>query len=131
MGERPVCLSIRQPWAWLIVHRHKAIENRSWPTWKRGQILIHAGKAVDHEAIEALRCGWHPVTYGLLSLEVPDQFETSGIVGAADLVDCVQQSDSEWFVGPHGFVLANARPLPFVPCRGALGFFKLPEAAAS
>jgi len=25
-----MCLSIRQPWAWLITHGHKDIENRTW-----------------------------------------------------------------------------------------------------
>ena len=37
-------LSIMQPWAWLIVNRHKPIENRSWHTNFRGHVLIHAGK---------------------------------------------------------------------------------------
>jgi hypothetical protein len=38
-------LSIRQPWAGLIVAGIKDIENRSWSTSYRGPILIHAGKA--------------------------------------------------------------------------------------
>jgi hypothetical protein len=46
-----------------------------------------------------------------------------GIVGIAEIVGCVTKYDSEWFFGPYGFVLANARPLPFMPCRGMLGFF--------
>jgi len=125
----PVCLSIRQPWAWLIVHRHKAIENCTWRTWRRGRILIHAGKAVDREAISFLRAGRHPVTGKPWTVEVPDRFETGGIVGEAAIVNCVSDSDSEWFVGPYGIVLAGARPLPFSPCRGRLGFFNLPEGA--
>ncbi|WP_206002040.1 ASCH domain-containing protein [Paraburkholderia aromaticivorans] len=36
-------LSIRQPWAWLIVKGHKDIENRTWSTRFRGRVLIHAG----------------------------------------------------------------------------------------
>ena len=39
-------LSIRQPWAWLIVNGHKDIENRSWPTRFRGPVLIHAAKGM-------------------------------------------------------------------------------------
>jgi ASCH domain len=38
------CISILQPYAWLIVNGHKDIENRGWPTRFRGRILIHAGK---------------------------------------------------------------------------------------
>ena len=37
-------LSIRQPWAWLIVHGHKDVENREWATDYRGPLLIHASK---------------------------------------------------------------------------------------
>ena len=37
------CLSIRQPYAWLIVNGFKPVENRTWPTRFRGRILIHAG----------------------------------------------------------------------------------------
>jgi hypothetical protein len=48
-----------------------------------------------------------------------------GIVGQAELVGCVTESSSRWFCGPYGFVIRDARPLPFKPCRGALGFFKV------
>ena len=53
-----------------------------------------------------------------------DDLPRGGIVGEAEIVDCVTQSDSPWFEGPYGFVLRNAHPLPFRPCRGRLGFFK-------
>lgn len=31
-----------------------------------------------------------------------------------------------WFFGPYGFVLADVRELPFMPCKGQLGFFAAP-----
>ncbi|HDU8694716.1 TPA: ASCH domain-containing protein, partial [Morganella morganii subsp. morganii] len=40
-------ISIRQPWAWLIVNGHKDIENRSWRTKYRGQVLVHASQGVN------------------------------------------------------------------------------------
>ena len=40
-------ISIRQPWAWLVVHGYKDVDNRTWATKHRGPILIHAGKALD------------------------------------------------------------------------------------
>ena len=40
-------LSIRQPWAWLIVHGYKDVENQSWSTDYRGPVLVHAGKTLD------------------------------------------------------------------------------------
>jgi hypothetical protein len=36
-------LSIRQPWAWLIVNGHKDVENRSWHTDFRGRVYVQAG----------------------------------------------------------------------------------------
>lgn len=48
---------------------------------------------------------------------------TGGIIGVADVVDCVEICESDWFVGKYGFILANQRPVPFIPVKGALGFF--------
>src|SRR5437016_1110202 len=47
-------LSIKQPWAALLVHGHKTIEVRRWPTARRGTILIHAARVPD-ERPEAWR----------------------------------------------------------------------------
>jgi hypothetical protein len=117
-------LSIMQPWAWLIVNGHKDIENRTWPTKYRGPILIHAGKTVDSDCADELRGGCHPVTGRRQSgFSIPLRWETGGIVGEAEIADCITASDSPWFVGRYGFVLRNARPLPFRPLRGKLGLF--------
>ena len=45
------CLSVRQPWAWLIVHGYKDIENRTWPTRHRGDTVIHAGLVFDNDGL--------------------------------------------------------------------------------
>ncbi len=113
-----LALSIRQPWAWAILHAGKDIENRFWPTDYRGPLLIHTGRDVHRPAWE-----WMLRTRGIT---VPPQEELprSGIVGIVDLVDCVIASDSPWFTGPYGFVLRNARQLPF---RGAFGNLRIFE----
>ncbi|WP_197738396.1 hypothetical protein [Tardiphaga sp. P9-11] len=50
-----------------------------------------------------------------------------GVVGVADLIDCVPEHSSKWYVAGHyGFVLANARALPFVAWRGALSIRQAP-----
>ena len=116
-------LSVMQPWAWLIVNRHKAIENRDWPTRYRGPIAIHAGRKVDAECDGDLGMCCHPVTGDHYDPGIPVEWERGGIVGVADIVDCVEHSDSPWFVGRYGFVLANQRTVPFIPVKGALGFF--------
>jgi hypothetical protein len=47
-------LSIRQPWAYLIITGDKDIENRTWATAYRGPVLIHAGKTMDYDALDLL-----------------------------------------------------------------------------
>jgi hypothetical protein len=118
-------LSIMQPWAWLIVNGYKDIENRDWPTNFRGQVCIHAGKKRDASAWEDATAGVHPVTGELASHFDHDRTidRLGGIVGVAEIVGCVNTSPSEWFVGRYGFVIRNARPIEFIPVKGALGFF--------
>lgn len=117
-------LSIMQPWAWLIVNGHKDIENRDWRCHRRGPVLIHAGKRIDRDAMVDLRARRHPVTGERLALDLPESFETGGIVGQAVIAGCVERSDSSWFVGRFGIVIRDALPTPFVACKGALGFFR-------
>lgn len=117
-GERTgLALSIQQPWAWLIVNGYKPVENRDWPTKVRGVFGVHAGKKIDKDAIEWL-ASEHP------EIPLPETFETGGIVGRATLVDCVTEHPSDFFFGEYGFVVQDAEPLPLIPCRGQLGFFR-------
>ena len=104
-------LSIKQPWPYRIFHEGKDIENRDWPTKGRGWFIIHAGKTSDGI----------PSAYG--------QVPMGGIVGMARIVDCVDKSESEWFFGKYGFVLADAFPVDLIPCKGQLGFFMPPQDA--
>ncbi len=120
-------ISIRQPWAYLIVQGFKDIENRDWPTKFRGRVLVHASKGMtrgDYEAC-ALFCSGLPE--GALppdfSFPAFDELPRGGIVGEVKIVDCVSASDSPWFMGQYGFVLKDARPSLLTPCKGALGFF--------
>lgn len=125
----PVAISIRAPWWWLILHGGKDIENRDWLTRYRGPVLIHASTWFNAEEVRddfdfakrimAERRVSPP------SVTLRDLKDAGGaLVGAAEITDCVQQSDSPWFFGRYGFVLRNARPITRVPCKGALGFFR-------
>ena len=40
-------ISVRQPWAYLIVAGYKPVENRTWNTSYRGPLLIHASQAME------------------------------------------------------------------------------------
>lgn len=122
-----MALSIRQPWAWAIVNLGKNIENRSWYTNFRGPFLLHAAKNfTSREYVDGIMYSERvcDAKYHGVSTPRPDDLERGGIVGMAKLVDCVQRSDNPWFMGRWGFVLEDIQPLPFIPCRGQLGFFK-------
>ncbi len=112
-------ISIRQPWAWLIVNGYKDIENRSWRTKYRGQVLIHASQGVKKSEYERAK-----ELTDLLGITLPTSFETGGIVGVATITDCVEQSESPWFFGEKGFVLTDARPIEFIQMKGKLSFFE-------
>lgn len=113
-------LSVRQPWAWLIVNGFKDIENRSRRTHHRGPLLIHAGLSPsDYNPATAewirQKCG----------INIPTELDFGAVVGLVDVVDCVSSHPSRWFQkGGFGYVLANARRLPPLACRGQLGVFK-------
>jgi hypothetical protein len=125
-----IALSIRQPWASLILLAGKDIENRPWKTRVRGPILIHAAKGMTkREYLDAMDFadanGSFRIGHLLDSFE-PDNLPCGGIIGSVNLVDCVYQSDSPWFQGPYGFVLQDPKPLKFIPFKGRLGFFDVP-----
>jgi len=114
-------ISIRQPWASLIVIGAKDVENRTWPTRYRGPVLIHASQRADDVSSDEIehRFGLH------LAEELP----LGGVVGITEIVDCVKPHASTWYAPAHwAFVLANSRPLPFVQWKGQLGIRDAPDA---
>lgn len=125
-------LSIRQPWAWLIVNGYKDVENRTWPTKFRGRIYVHAGRTFDYDGFNRLCMNPWRLLNGVDVNDWATQavYPTrSAIIGEVDIMDCITKSSSPWFQKPYGFVLANPRAYDKpIPCKGALGFFepKLP-----
>jgi hypothetical protein len=113
-------LSVRQPWAWLIVNGYKNVENRSRATRHRGPLLIQAG--LSRANLEEAVLSRIERKYGV---KLPREFELGGVIGIVDVVDCVRRSSSPWHErGSMGWRLRNPRRLPFRRCKGALGFFK-------
>jgi uncharacterized protein (UPF0264 family) len=125
-------LSIKQPWAALLVHGRKTIEVRRWSTLRRGSILIHAARIPDSRPE-----GWAHVTPAMLATTKL----RGGIIGEAELVGCNTYAtrkaftadkaghlnNSSWFFAPalYGFVFTKARLVPFQRCPGALHFFEV------
>lgn len=123
MTDGMKALSIRQPWAWLILNAGKDIENRVWSTRFRGRVLVHAAKGMTWGEYNTTMCKLRRLGGKMIEIPNFDELERGGIVGSVEIVDCVQHSDSPWFCGPWGFVLRNPEPSGFVPMRGQLGFF--------
>jgi|ERR1700757_204893 len=136
-------LSIRQPWAWLILNAGKDIENREWGNTYPAlhdarrlrasgeRFLIHTGSGMTRDEYEdALDFAHHlsrshPFPAGLTMPSRTD-LPRGGFVGSAVLASVVSEHPSPWFFGPIGLVLADVRPLPFIQAKGALGFFDVP-----
>lgn len=129
----PLALSIRQPWAWAIIHGGKDIENRSIAAVRhmnpiKGPRCIHASKGITKGEYEEARDFMK--AFGVIC-PAPADLLRGGIIGTVDVVDVAKQSGSPWFMGPRGLVLRNAKPCAIVPCVGALGYFKWKPADAS
>jgi len=69
-------LTIKQPWATLIAEGYKEYEFRSWKTTYRGDLLIHAGKGIDKEALKK---------FEYLNLNYP----SGCIIAKVKLTDCL------------------------------------------
>lgn len=69
-------ISIKQPWASLIINGYKKYEFRTWKTKYRGEILIHASKSYDKKLIEY---------FNEYNLEYP----IGCIIGKVNLNDCI------------------------------------------
>jgi ASCH domain len=107
-------ITIRQPWAHLIVSGSKSIENRTWATSYRGPVLIHASLNVNRAL-----CLKHRLD--------SDTLPRGGVVGIAEIADRVNEHNSRWFLGPYGFVPRKRQPLPFIKWKGALGLREVPN----
>lgn len=115
-------LTIFQPYAQLIMLGEKCVENRSWETKFRGQLLIHAGKSRDWLDT------YHPL---------PKRMDFGAIIGDCQLVDCVKYSPGDrapypyrWLeTDPHAegrfcYILEKARLFKKpVPCVGMQKFW--------
>lgn len=73
-------LTIKQPWASLIIEGHKKFEFRSWQTKYRGRLYIHAGKTIEKKYLEIFKD---------LNIECP----TGCIIGYVDMVDCIKVTE--------------------------------------
>lgn len=125
-------LSVRQPWAWLIVNGHKEVENRTRYIGHFGPLLIHASQTMTKADYEAcvLFLQSDPALRPLVSLlPVPEALERGGVVGKVNVLGIARNAgdfvNNRWYTGDVGYFLDDATTLPFAPCKGRLGFFEV------
>ncbi len=70
------CITIKQPWASLIVNNYKMYEFRSWKTKYRGKIYIHAGLSLEKDMLDRFK-------------EYDLEYVCGAIIGEAELTDCI------------------------------------------
>lgn len=124
-------LTVRQPWAWLILHGGKDIENRSWPTNYRGPLAIHAAKGMTRQEFDMAldfvsrfddELSWH--------MTAVDFKATSGaIIGIVEVRDCATYNDfrpcpPRWYMGPYAWILSDPKPCEPVYVKGKLGLWE-------
>ena len=119
-------ISIKQPWASLIAHGIKDIENRTWkcPQKYIGQrVLIHASKfrAKDYFIPKRLF-----INSKVCSILVSDELPKGAIIGSVVITDCVQNHPSVWAEkGVWNWVLKDAVLFdkPIRDVKGKLSFW--------
>ena len=102
-------LSIKQPWAQMIVKSLKTIETRTWKTSYRGKLLIVSSK----EKYQDYPCGY--------------------ALAIADLTDCRKMTEEDEFLaqckvyeGAYAWILTNIQPLTKAfKVKGRLGLYEV------
>lgn len=122
------CLSLKQPFAELLVSGKKTIELRKWNTKFRGKFLIHASKRIDKERAKSLGIDYTKLSIG-------------AIIGCATLYDVKEYRNKAEFKKDknkhyadikkfgsykYGFMIRKAHRLRTpVPYAGRLRFFEV------
>jgi hypothetical protein len=99
-------LTVRQPWAHLIITGKQPYENRSWKTIYRGPVLVHSALTIsDHAMYVCQEIVGHDIDRAML--------RTGSLIGVALLTGIItpsmNQPRSIFFTGPFGWILDRPR----------------------
>jgi|694.fasta_scaffold58428_4 hypothetical protein len=126
-------LTIRQPWAGMVMEGNKKIENRGWETDYRGPLLIHTGTKKPHSS-------WleddsdEQDGSGYLVQNETLRYASGVILGTVELVDILTRKEAlkkfpkqkefmeqKIIVGPYCWIFENPKVFKkFIPCKGQL-----------
>ena len=128
-----LAISVRQPWAWALIHAGKDCENRSAAALRHmplpppgRRLTIHAAKGMTREEYEDGADFME--TLGVIVLK-PGDLLRGCIMG--DVAYCGQTSEnaSSWFFGPRAIIVGDPRYCDPIYKVGALGLFRWRDAA--
>ena len=121
-------LSIKEPWASLIMNGTKKIETRSWKTKYRGEIYIHA--SLSKAKITK------PEVYELIK---DMNFKCGYIICKCNLVDCIYMTDEyvndmktnhyeeyicgHYEVGRYAWIVKDVKVIEPIEAKGKLGLW--------
>lgn len=117
-------LTIKEPWASLILNKYKEYEFRTWKTNYRGKILIHSSKSVDKEELN---------NFNDLNID----YSNGEIIAIAEITDCIlvdKQFDKELrnknnlvykhnHINQYAWKLENVKPVKRIKINGKLGLW--------
>lgn len=133
------CISLWQPWASLMAIGAKRIETRSWSTWHRGLLAIHAAKKWSRE-LEVMTAGEPFVSCLRDERELPMGaivclvnlraiHSTGDIFSRINSISVQERAFGDYSPGRYGWVTDGVYRLPRpIPYRGAQGVFDVPDA---
>lgn len=138
-------LSLIQPMGTAIVKGWKPIENRSWRPWESivgKMIAIHASAKWDDNYANMVGriTGWRPIATvqsaiigvarvtGYVTLNEDTGVATRLGEHGVDSLPLEDLPGREWFVGPYGWTLADAREIDPIPCKGSRGLWQIKSA---
>lgn len=142
-------LTIIQPWAHLIAHGAKRVENRTWEPTARGlavgdYLAVHAGLSVDlacwdgaHETMPREEAPELRALVDGVVFTTPERARREFIRGRVPLgavvavarlaaVEDEEPADDAYWCGPWGWRLDEVIAIDPVPCKGAQGLWELP-----
>lgn len=130
-----LALSVRQPWAWAILHAGKRLENRSQAAidhgMKEGLICLHASKGMSREEYESgrdfINAAINRTNYPDLEVPKPCDLVRGGIIGTMYVCGVAKSAEdvdnNPWFIGPRALILRQVDAIDPIACVGALGYF--------
>jgi len=125
-------VSIKQPWATLVVHGLKTIELRNWRPHRTGLIYIHTGATPEPSELAWSKLPSELSSFAKLCKGLVGRVHLKGAKLYENLDEFRDDADRHlaadaWFNDGrlYGWTLESPEIIPFEPCRGNLRIFRV------